>query len=158
MLAVRTAPAALERAGVDVKALTLYQPWASAIAFGAKSIETRSWRTDYRGPIAIHAAARRPEDLADYHGRAFAARELERRAGRISALPLRAFVAVAELVDVIPTHLLNPEPLEAAFGDFDPGRYGWILADVRRLPEPVPYQGARGLWEVPTAVRIELVQ
>jgi hypothetical protein len=38
-----------------VKALTVRQPWASLIACGAKTIETRSWRTSYRGPIAIHA-------------------------------------------------------------------------------------------------------
>lgn len=40
-----------------MKALTLWQPWASLIAVGAKTIETRSWSTTYRGPLAIHAAA-----------------------------------------------------------------------------------------------------
>src|SRR2546427_534687 len=45
------------RWGVDrVKALTLTAPWAHLIAAGAKRIETRSWRTDYRGQLAIHAA------------------------------------------------------------------------------------------------------
>ncbi len=44
-----------------MKALTLWQPWASLIAIGAKSIETRSWATPYRGRLAIHAAARKPE-------------------------------------------------------------------------------------------------
>lgn len=43
-----------------MKALTVRQPWASLIAIGAKRIETRSWRTSFRGPIAIHAAKRRP--------------------------------------------------------------------------------------------------
>jgi hypothetical protein len=38
-----------------VKAITLQQPWASLIALGAKSVETRSWSTAYRGPLAIHA-------------------------------------------------------------------------------------------------------
>lgn len=40
-----------------MKALTIRQPWASLIAHGVKTIETRSWRTHYRGPIAIHAGA-----------------------------------------------------------------------------------------------------
>ena len=44
-----------------MKALTLWQPWASLIAVGAKTIETRSWSTKYRGPLAIHAAKRRPD-------------------------------------------------------------------------------------------------
>lgn len=39
-----------------MKALTVTQPWASLIAIGAKRIETRSWRSSYRGPLAIHAA------------------------------------------------------------------------------------------------------
>lgn len=39
-----------------MKALTLTQPWASLVVLGEKSIETRSWKTSYRGPLAIHAA------------------------------------------------------------------------------------------------------
>ena len=40
-----------------MKAITIWQPWASMLACGAKQYETRSWATKYRGPIAIHAAA-----------------------------------------------------------------------------------------------------
>lgn len=40
-----------------MKALTLWQPWASLVALGVKTIETRSWSTGYRGPLAIHAAS-----------------------------------------------------------------------------------------------------
>lgn len=39
-----------------MKAITIWQPWASAIAHGLKGIETRSWGTKYRGLLAIHAA------------------------------------------------------------------------------------------------------
>ncbi len=39
-----------------MKALTIWQPWASLIACGVKKYETRSWPTKYRGPIAIHSA------------------------------------------------------------------------------------------------------
>lgn len=44
-----------------MKALTLWQPWASLVALGIKTIETRSWSTQYRGPLAIHAAKRKPD-------------------------------------------------------------------------------------------------
>lgn len=40
-----------------MKILTLTQPWATLVAIGAKHIETRSWGTAYRGPLAIHAGA-----------------------------------------------------------------------------------------------------
>lgn len=39
-----------------MKAISLWQPWATLVAVGAKHIETRSWGTRYRGPVAIHAA------------------------------------------------------------------------------------------------------
>ncbi len=43
-----------------MKALSFHQPWASLIAEGVKTIETRSSATKYRGPLAIHASKRRP--------------------------------------------------------------------------------------------------
>jgi hypothetical protein len=43
-----------------MKAITLWQPWASFVGLGVKTIETRSWSTRYRGPLAIHAGSRRP--------------------------------------------------------------------------------------------------
>lgn len=44
-----------------MKAITLHQPWASLVGLGIKTIETRSWCTKYRGPLAIHAAKRQPD-------------------------------------------------------------------------------------------------
>jgi len=41
--------------GFPGKVLTLHQPWASLIAIGVKTMETRSWSTSYRGPLTIHA-------------------------------------------------------------------------------------------------------
>lgn len=41
---------------------------------------------------------------------------------------------------------------ERAFGDYAPGRYAWLLANVRALPEPVPCRGYQQLWDVPIAV------
>lgn len=49
-----------------MKALTLHEPYASLIAAGIKTIETRGWSTKYRGPLAIHAAARKFGFTSDY--------------------------------------------------------------------------------------------
>lgn len=51
-----------------MKTLTIRQPWASLIAAGVKTIETRSWSTRYRGPLAIHAAEATPS-VDSPHGR-----------------------------------------------------------------------------------------
>jgi activating signal cointegrator 1 len=39
-----------------MKAISICQPWATLIVIGAKRFETRSWKTDYRGILAIHAS------------------------------------------------------------------------------------------------------
>jgi activating signal cointegrator 1 len=123
-----------------MKALTLHQPWASYIACGSKRCETRSWSTNYRGPIAIHAALR-PIDTRD--------REL------IEWLPLPAgwtfcsgaIVATARLVDVLKIAMPTSDDFERRLGNWTPGRYAWVLLDVVPLRPPVPARGARGLWD-----------
>lgn len=49
---------------MKIKALSLWQPWASLIAIGAKKIETRGWSTKYRGPLVI-CSAKRPASRYD---------------------------------------------------------------------------------------------
>lgn len=87
-----------------MKALTIWQPWASLIACGAKRYETRSWPTKYRGPIAIHAAVKDPKRLPLMGKEAFerTVRE-EIDAGRCPEwcfMPTGAVIATAELVSV----------------------------------------------------------
>lgn len=43
-----------------MKCLTLHQPYATLLGLSVKRIETRSWSTRYRGPLAIHAGKRKP--------------------------------------------------------------------------------------------------
>lgn len=140
-----------------MKALTLTQPWATLVAIGAKQYETRSWYTTYRGPLAIHAAK------GGYNWLSLAAGDEVSVAmcralnagGYASAreLPLGAVVAVGDLVRIYRTQWIARDaraPLSAdelAFGDYTPGRYAWLLANVRRLPEPIPARGSLGLWD-----------
>ena len=159
-----------------MKAITLTQPWATLVAIGAKRIETRSWPTKYRGPIAIHAAKGFPgwakrfceaSLVCDALGwpkmGAITQESLDRSAQLIRSLPLGQVIATARLVDCLPVDLielyssratLSPGAIwrgtlseqERAFGDYAPGRYGLLLEDVRPI-EPVPAKGALGLWE-----------
>jgi hypothetical protein len=145
-----------------VKALTLTQPWASLVALGAKRIETRSWWTRYRGPLAIHAAKGFPNGAG---ARSICMKQPFRHTlleagyhlGEMHTLPLGVVVATCRLADCI--RLGNSDRQfnaildhygahhEDDFGDYTPGRYAWILADVCRLPEPIPARGFQGLWE-----------
>lgn len=87
-----------------MKVLTIWQPWASLIACGAKRYETRSWATKYRGQIAIHAAMKDPCKLSLLDKKALERVVWEEiDAGRCPGwclMPRGAVIATAELVDV----------------------------------------------------------
>lgn len=143
-----------------MKAITLSQPWASLVAISAKKIETRGWRTSYRGPLAIHAAKGFPAKA-----RVFCESPTVWRAlgwSESSAMPSLRFgvvVATCNLVDILPMRASlclsgvfddYPDldtPQERAFGDYSAGRWAWILKDIVQLPEPIPAKGALSLWE-----------
>jgi len=143
-----------------MKALSVIQPWATLIASGVKTIETRSWPTPYRGPLAIHASkwlqpngrivnATVGEYLALCHEEPFCSALTQGGIERVSQLPSGAVVAIARLVDVVRTDTLDVDSYERAFGNYEPGRWAWRLADVRALPSPLPYRGQPGLWDWP---------
>lgn len=91
-----------------MKALSLHQPWASLVAVGVKTIETRSWSTLYRGPLAIHATLKRPPYAVVGVGLAGPVRgddphwAMDLRDGQRIRLPLGGVVATCMLVDVVP--------------------------------------------------------
>lgn len=168
-----------------MKAISLWQPWASLIAIGAKQIETRSWRTSYTGPLVIHAARK-----WDLRNRPFASqppfKQALSAAGYLTSaapakrcqsgqIPLGAIVAVCRLVGCVeigpPSSVffmemssedplsnyrigtnIPPDEPERSFGNYAPGRFAWLLANVRPLPRPIPYLGSQGFFEVPDAL------
>ena len=145
------------------RALSIRQPWASAIAIGSKLIETRSWKTNYRGKLLIHAGAN--TDYMPYKKRAIPRRYDRKQVGfnvRDAAgiglyeeLPLGALIAVCDLMDCkyASAELLGSlSEQELSLGDFTEGRLCWLLGNVRKLPEPIPYKGALGLFKVDNSV------
>jgi len=133
-----------------MQALTIWQPWATLIAVGAKQFETRDWRTDHRGGLAIHAGKRWEEDqIRLCYEEPF--RTVLKQAGFENAkeLPRGAVVARCELQDIRKTERLDREligPYESEFGDFSPGRYAWRLTVKERCDPPKPASGKPGLW------------
>jgi activating signal cointegrator 1 len=148
-----------------MKALTLTQPWATLVAIGAKKIETRSWRTDYRGPLAIHAAKGFPEDaqalcfLEPFATILRNAKVLQfPRPGKYNrfwkekiVVPRGCVIATCQLVRIDGPLGKDADIYftrnERAFGDLSEGRYAWFLADIKPLPQPVPARGFQGLWD-----------
>jgi len=142
-----------------MKTISLWQPWATLIAIEAKHCETRSWGTPYRGMMAIHAA-KNVSELPVCNQPVFR-RVLEKEGYLIwNTLPLGAIVAIGELVDcfqMTPAIIAQQSDQERAFGDWKPGRYGWLFVNVRRV-KPFPYRGAQGLFdaELPAVLESEV--
>ena len=144
---------------MKIKALSLWQPWASLIAMGAKKYETRSWSTNYRGPLLICAAK---GGLCTGAILELIEKELMIRKALEPLLPpgcknpipydyrwgmvWGAAVAVVDLVDCF-YNLTDPGYPEIKFGDFSYGRYAWRLSNVRRV-KPFTVRGHQGLFEV----------
>ena len=125
-----------------MKALSLTQPWATLVATGKKQIETRSWSTRYRGPLYIHAAKGFPPSAREF------ALQVYGNPAILPNIPRGAIIARAWLLDVCPTadmwSKISPE--EARYGDYTPGRFAWVLTNIKQL-EPIPWKGALGLFE-----------
>lgn len=132
------------------KVISLLQPWATLVVIGAKTIETRSWTTAYRGPLLIHASKGKS-------GAAIAAMPaFQRYIPDFEALPFGAIIGEARLTDVmrveetglLPALLAKLTLEEQAFGDYTAGRYAWILKDAAVWEEVIPARGCLGLWEI----------
>jgi hypothetical protein len=142
-----------------MKAISLWQPYASLIVTGAKKIETRSWNTNVRGTVAIHAAKKKVDK--EYES-LFLMSEFQRGMRpyldvthdniRVvpNALPFGAIVGTVEITDCLPIEELYggryDTDNERAFGDWSYGRYGWKLANPVIFKDPLPYRGRQGFW------------
>ncbi len=143
-------------AEVELRVLSLLQPWASLLVFGEKMIETRSWRTNYRGPVAIHASLSPAfltsefvelinfvkEKANEYYKDVFPGNEWACNYG----FPLQAIIGVGTLIDCVPTSEIKAglTAKEISLGDFSDGRWAWKFEGMRPI-RPIGMKGALGL-------------
>ncbi len=121
-----------------MKALSLQQPWAEFILQGKKKIETRKWKTQFRGTFFIHAS----RQVDKKHMLEFG----------FSALPTGCIVGKADLVDVkeYPTKEALDADVEQhclRLENLDKKRYGFVLANVTRVT-PKQMKGKLNFFEV----------
>jgi hypothetical protein len=116
-----------------MKAISLKQPYASWVADGFKTIETRTWRTKYRGPLLICSSKTFDEDF-DPNDSAFG-----------DGLPLGMALAIVNLVNCRP---MTEKDENLAHCDFYEGAVAWILSDIKKIA-PFPVKGQLSIFEVP---------
>ena len=127
-----------------MKVISIIEPWASLIKEGIKEIETRSWKTNYRGKIYIHASLKK------------VSKKDERINNLVSLLEDKNFkyghiIAEAELVDCIYMDEqflkeIKNNNQEYICGEYSLGRYAWKLSNIKVLDKPIPAKGNLGIW------------
>lgn len=129
---------------MEIKAISLWQPWASLIALGYKQYETRSWSTHYRGRILICSALKNTpflrsvaDDLVNQH-------QLSHCYQDWSQYPLGKAVAIGDLTECIPITsnlIAQQSQLELDCGNWQLERYAWKLENIKPIiPFPLKRQ------------------
>ena len=124
-----------------LKALTIWQPYAQAIALGLKKFETRSWATKYRGPLAIHASIKPLTNEAKFLAKQYS----------INNFTQGAVILIADLTDCIlmtQDFIKSQNQAELDFGLWQEGRYAWKLEHIKVLEKPIFITGKQGLWNL----------
>lgn len=127
-----------------MKVLSLKEPWASLIKDEIKCVETRSWKTNYRGELYIHASLSKVSSICQEN------RELMRLV-KSQDYPYGCIICKCKLVDCIKMteeyveDMRLKNPIEYACGDYKVNRYAWILSDIEPVT-PIEVKGHLGIW------------
>lgn len=126
-----------------MKALTIDVYWAWLIAFHDKRVENRSWRTNYHGPLAIHAGK---SSARDRDAIAWISENCELDLPSASEIDeLRGcVVAICELVGCVSLE----EYLEHGKDKYAFGPWCWAIESVSPLKRPVQAIGKQGIWNL----------
>ncbi|MEM6752658.1 MAG: DNA N-6-adenine-methyltransferase [Cyanobacteria bacterium P01_C01_bin.38] len=133
----------------NLKAISLWQPWASLIELGFKHYETRSWKTNYRGKLLICSAAKSTKN--QYQQYLKIGSKVKLPPWDETNFPRGYALAICDLVDCIdmtPEFIAQQSQTEILCGDWQVGRYAWKLENIQPITEPFAVKGKQGLFDV----------
>lgn len=119
-----------------MKAITIKEPWASLIVQGFKKYEFRSWKTNYRGKVLIHAG------LSKENIDRFKNYNLDISSGEIIG---EAVISDCILVDErFDDELRKIDPV--VYGNNHVGLYAFKLENIKKYDKKIKVKGKLGLW------------
>ena len=128
-----------------MKVISIQEPYATLISLGIKKNETRSWKTNYRGQVLIHASISKKylNSIKDKN----VLKLLENITLNYGKILCKATIVdcIEMTSDLIDKIKLNNQ--EYILGIYEPGRYAWILDNIELLPTQISAKGKLGLWE-----------
>ena len=152
-----------------MKTLTVKQPWASLIVEGIKDIENRTWKTNFRGRMLIHASAKPDYDIRNTNN--ISIYNVLRENEYLFDDDIDAFCAVGaiigsvEIVDCVINYpsiwaekqhctyytpckdLMKSTNCLDGCRHFSKPIYNWVLANPVKFEKPIPCKGALSLWD-----------
>ena len=151
-----------------MKALTIKQPWSTLIVDGIKDIENRTWKTNYRGRILIHASEKEDlywfdkcnesqyKNIQNYISSVYTKDEYRSTFGSI--------IGSVEITDCVINHpsiwaeKTHYEQTNESNPDLEDTTiiYNWVLANPVKFDKPIPMKGKLRLWNVDLEDDIEL--
>ena len=127
-----------------MKVLSITEPYATLIRDGIKKIETRSWKTNYRGELLIHASSTRIPQRYRENEKLMSLVDLNNlHFGQIVCKCL--LVDCIELTNEVINDIKENHPTEFICGFYEKGRYAWVLEDVQTVDSD-KVKGSLGLW------------
>lgn len=128
-----------------MKVLSIREPFASLIKEKVKFIETRSWKTTYRGELYIQASKKilTKKEMLEYFDLLNLLKDTNFKYGYI--------IIKCNLVDCKLMTKKFIEEIKNNFneylcGEYKEGRYAWILEDIEVLTKPILAKGQLGIW------------
>ena len=133
----------MEQRKKALKCLSLKQPYAELVAAGRKTIETRTWKTNFRGKFLIHASKTIDKDSSDILN--IDCNKLTRGAviGLAFLYDVKKYSAKQDFVADKDKHFSS---------SFSETKYGFLLKDAKKLNKPIPLAGKLGFFEVKESI------
>jgi hypothetical protein len=115
---------------VKMKAISLKQPWANLVMDKKKIIETRTWKTNYRGELVICSSAK--PDFVHVHP------DIDRE-------PMGYALGTVEVYDIV---RMNRNHEKDAMCKLYDGAYAWLLRNIRQFKKPIPIKGQLNIFQI----------
>ena len=132
-----------------MKAITIQQPFASLIIAGIKTLETRSWPTLHRGPLAIHVgrASTLPEEIVLAGYRLLKAIGITTADAIMLSGKIIGQVTVTDCLHAnLADHLITND--DSRVGIFTHDNFVWVLRKPIEYETPTAHKGKLGIWDI----------
>lgn len=123
-----------------MKVISIQEPYGSLILKGHKKIETRSWKTNYRGELYIHTSSKIfNNSIVDN-----AYKYIDKKDLIFGSIICRA--KLVDCIEMTDEFIKTIDSKELELGVYEVGRYAWILEDIEAI-NPIKTRGKLNIWE-----------